>query len=66
MLDQFHVVLPLNFALTKPKVDEEILQPNSKKSRKNKENKTPKDRDSRMDINKDVPKEFRLVLEGEN
>ena len=49
VLDQFHVVLPPNFALTKTKVDEEILQPITKKSKKNKENKNPRDRDFRME-----------------
>ena len=65
VLDQFRVVLPPNFAMDKVKEDEETLIPISKKPKKNKEGKAPKDGDSRMDVNKDVPKEFKL-LEGEN
>ena len=62
VLDQFHVVLPPTFTLSKTKEVEEDVQPITKKPKKNK---TPKEGEDRKVVNKDVPNEFRL-LEGEN
>jgi hypothetical protein len=65
ILDQFHLVLPPTFAMSRDKVDEEDVQPAKRpKKDKDKDKEKGKDGNDRRDINKHPPAEFR-ILEGE-
>lgn len=68
ILDQFHLVLPPTFAMSRNKADEEDVQPTKRiKKDKDKDDKSRdkgKDGNDRRDVNKHPPAEFR-ILEGE-
>jgi len=61
VLDQFHLVLPPTFTMSKAKTSKTEEQPKTKKPKKNNENKTPKDGDAKKVVNKNVPIKFHLL-----